>query len=228
MKRIIVTLLVLTTLLQPSQAQTDEEYRMEIGAGVGMAAYVGDFNGSIISNMQPAASVVLRRIFNPYMGIKMQAMYGKLKGSSKDVKTYYPDFVDNPYEFSNTLFDLNATYEYNFWPYGTGRDYRGAKRFTPFVFAGLGATFASGGGNKAFTANVPLGLGVKYKVGTRLNIGLEWAMHFSLSDNLDGCKDPYGIESSGLFKNTDCYSALQLTITYSFMAKCRTCHNADE
>ena len=36
------------------------------------------------------------------------------------------------------------------------------------------------------------------------------------------------IERSGLFKNTDCYSALQLTLTYSFMAKCRTCHNADE
>lgn len=75
---------------------------------------------------------------------------------------------------------------------------------------------------------MPLGLGVKYKIGPRLNLGLEWAVHFSLSDKLDGVKDPYGIESSGLFKNTDCYSALQLTLTYSFMAKCRTCHNADE
>ena len=79
-----------------------------------------------------------------------------------------------------------------------------------------------------FTANVPLGLGVKYKIGPRLNLGLEWAVHFSLSDKLDGVKDPYNIESSGLFKNTDCYSAFQLTLTYSFMAKCRTCHNADE
>lgn len=209
-------------------AQTDEQYRMEIGAGVGLMSYQGDFNGSVMSNMQPMASVVMRRVWNPYMGLKFSASYGKLKGSSKNVKTYYPELADNPYEFSNSLVDMSVTYEYNFWPYGTGHDYRGAKRLTPFIFGGLGATYASGGGNNAFTANVPIGFGVKYKIGTRLNLGIEWAEHFSLSDKLDGRADPYGIESSGIFKNTDCYSTLQITLTYSFMAKCRTCHNEDE
>lgn len=85
-----------------------------------------------------------------------------------------------------------------------------------------------GNDKNVFTANIPIGLGVKYKIGERLNLGLEWAIHFSLSDELDGVKDPYGIKSTGLFKNTDCYSALQITLTYSFMPKCRTCHNADE
>ena len=41
-------------------------------------------------------------------------------------------------------------------------------------------------------------------------------MHFSLSDELDGVKDPYSVKSSGAFKNTDCYSALEVTLTYSF------------
>jgi len=59
-------------------------------------------------------------------------------------------------------------------------------------------------------------------------LGVEWAMHFSLSDKLDGKKDPYTVSSSGIFKNTDCYSMLQVTLTYSFMAKCRTCHNEYE
>ena len=58
----------------------------------------------------------------------------------------------------------------------------------------------------------------------RVNVGVEWTMHFSLSDKLDGVADPYGIESSGLFKNTDCYSALLVTLSYSFSAKCRTCN----
>lgn len=225
----ILTLLLMTLTFATAKAQTDDEYRMEIGAGVGFVSYEGDFNGSVLSNMQMGGSVVLRRIFNPYMGVKMAAMYGKLTGSSKDVKTYYPDFVGNPYSFSNTLVDASVTYEYNFWPYGTGRDYRGAKRLTPFVFVGVGATFVSGGdADNCFTANMPLGLGVKYKIGPRLNLGVEWAEHFSLSDNLDGKKDPYGIESTGLFKNTDCYSTLQITLTYSFSAKCKTCHNEDE
>ena len=96
---------------------------------------------------------------------------------------------------------------------------------------GLGATYVNikGGDHKSvLTANLPIGLGVKYKVNERMNVGLEWALHFSLSDELDGQKDPYGIKSSGLFKNTDSYSTLQLTFSYSFMAKCKTCHNEDE
>ena len=121
--------------------------------------------------------------------------------------------------------DLSLLYEYNFWPYGTGRDYRGAKRLTPFVFLGIGATYAKTEEKGVFTGNFPLGLGVKYKLGKRVNLALEWAMHFSLSDELDGVKDPYMIKSGGLFKNTDCYSTLQLTLTYSFMQKCRTCNS---
>ena len=209
-------------------AQSDYQYRMEIGAGVGVVTYQGDVGGSLTKNMQPMASVVLRRVFNPYMALTFSAAYGKLKGSSADSNTYYPDYAASQYRFNKTLVDAGVTYEYNFWPYGTGQDYRGAKRFTPFIFAGLGATYAGGEGNSAFTANVPIGLGVKYKAGKRLNVALEWAEHFSMSDKLDGVKDPYGIKSSGLFKNTDCYSAIQLTLTYSFMPKCRTCHNEDD
>ena len=225
----LLTPLVCAATALTATAQTDDQYRMEIGVGAGMVAYEGDYNGSITSGMQPAATVMLRRIFNPYMGLRLAATYGKLKGSDRGLKTYIPDTDgDTSYEFNNTLADLSLTYEYNFWPYGTGHDYRGAKRLTPFIFAGLGATYVTGGGNNVFTANLPLGLGVKYKLAPRLNLGVEWAMHFSLSDKIDGTVDPYGIKSSGLFKNTDCYSALQVSLTYSFMAKCRTCHNQDE
>jgi len=226
----IKNLVISLACVMPSMclAQSDYQYRMEIGAGVGVVTYQGDLGGSLTKNMQPMASVVLRRVFNPYMALKFSAAYGKLKGSSADSNTYYPDYAASQYRFNKTLVDAGVTYEYNFWPYGTGQDYRGAKRFTPFIFAGLGVTYAGGEGNSAFTANVPIGLGVKYKAGKRLNVALEWAEHFSMSDKLDGVKDPYGIKSSGLFKNTDCYSAIQLTLTYSFMPKCRTCHNEDD
>ncbi len=225
---IVLTALLLSIASVPANAQTDYEYRMEIGGGVGLMAYEGDFNGSILHNMQPSASLMLRRVINPYMDLRLAASYGKLKGSSKDVKTYLPQYQDTQYDFSTTLVDLSATYEYNFWPYGTGNDYRGAQRLTPFVFAGIGTTYASTPTGNVFTANLPLGLGVKYKVAPRLNLGIEWAIHFSLNDKLDGIADPYGIQSTGMFKNTDCFSALQLSLTYSFMPKCRTCHNDDD
>ena len=225
---IVLTALLLSIASVPANAQTDYEYRMEIGGGVGLMAYEGDFNGSILHNMQPSASLMLRRVINPYMDLRLAASYGKLKGSSKDVKTSLPQYQDTQYDFSTTLVDLSATYEYNFWPYGTGNDYRGAQRLTPFIFAGIGTTYASTPTGNIFTANLPLGLGVKYKVAPRLNLGIEWAIHFSLNDKLDGIADPYGIQSTGMFKNTDCFSALQLTLTYSFMPKCRTCHNDDD
>ena len=223
MRKATLLLLMLAVMLNMN-AQTDDEYLMEIGGGVGFLGYLGDYNNVLTRDLQPMATLLVRRNLNPYMGLRLAASFGKLKGDERDVKTVYPSTGVTPYSFSRTLTDVSLTYEYNFWPYGTGHDYYGAKRLTPFVFLGLGGTYAGGDGSSVFTANVPIGLGLKYKVGQRMNVGGEWAMHFSMSDKLDGRKDPYGITSSGMFKNTDCYSVLQLTLSYSFMPKCTTCN----
>lgn len=224
MKKLLIIMLICLSAASTIQAQDDPEYRMEIGVGAGLSGYLGDFNGNLTKNLQPMATVLGRYVFNPYTAIRMNISYGKMKGSSKGIQTYYPAFASTPYEFNNAIYDVCFSYEYNFWPYGTGRDYRGAKRLTPFVFGGIGATYIDAKGKDKFTFNIPIGIGMKYKLNDRVNIGAEWAMHFTQSDELDGVKDPYNIKSSGLFKNTDCYSALQLTLTYSFMAKCKTCN----
>lgn len=222
---VIVMLLAYTAL---TQAQTDPEYRAEIGAGAGLVAYTGDFNGSPARNMQPLGTLLGRYRFNPRMGLALNVSYGKLKGSSDKLATWYPGISDDNtvrIDFSNSLVDVGLRFEYNFWPYGTGREYRGARRLVPYIAVGLGTTYVNGGGNSAFTANMPMGAGVKYKMADRLNLGVEWAMHFSMSDKLDGVADPYGIKSSGMFKNTDCYSVLRMSITYDIMAKCKICNN---
>ena len=228
-----IVAVMLFSFTTTAHAQSDPEYMMEIGAGAGLTGYLGDFNGNLTKVLQPMATGVFRTLFNPHAGLKFTGSWGKLKGSSKDVETFYPnqnDGIWNPegdgrlhYDFSHTLVDVSCVFEYNFWPYGTGRDYRGAKRLTPFIFGGVGATYVSGGPKNVFTANVPMGVGVKYKLADRLNLGVEWGIHFSLSDELDGVKDPYYVKSSGPFKNTDCYSALLVTLTYSFKARCVTC-----
>ena len=223
MRKATLLLLMLAAMLNMN-AQTDDEYLMEIGGGVGFLGYLGDYNNVLTRDLQPMATLLVRHNLNPYMGLRLAASFGKLKGDERDVKTVYPSTGVTPYSFSRTLTDVSLTYEYNFWPYGTGHDYYGAKRLTPFVFLGLGGTYAGGDGSSVFTANVPIGLGLKYKVGQRMNVGVEWAIHFSMSDKLDGRNDPYGITSSGMFKNTDCYSVLQLTLSYSFMPKCTTCN----
>lgn len=257
-KSLIATLLALLCIT--AGAQTEVEYRWEIGGGLGTMTYTGDFNSGIFKSGNTAfeAQLILRRTFNPYSHLRFALTYGKITGESRNEKTFYPDYNTGAYnesarvdyKFSNPLFDLGAIYEYNFWPYGTGREYRGAKRLTPFIGIGLGFTYVSTSngyydgslvhgtndglfgapttsGSGAFTVNMPIGLGVKYKVGQRTNMQLEWIAHLSMSDKLDGAKDPYRISSDGIFKNTDCYSVLQLSLTYSFGPKCSTCMNSD-
>lgn len=227
MRRVLTVIVIMLTTVA-AQAQTDPEYRAEIGAGAGLMAYVGDFNSSLTKNMQPMGLLLGRYRFNPRMGLALNIGYGKLKGSSEGLATWYPGISEEgaaTVEFNNSAVDVGLRFEYNFWPYGTGREYRGAKRLVPYIAVGLGATYVSGDGSNIFTANVPMGVGVKYKIADRLNLGLEWAMSFTLNDKLDGVADPYGIKSSGAFKNTDCYNVIRLSVTYDIMAKCKTCNN---
>ena len=218
-----VAFAILLMLAVGAHAQTEPEYRLEVGGGIGMVSYQGDFNGNIFKNMQPMFSLLAKYKFNPRVAIAMNISYGKLKGSAKDVTSHVPEqWAD--YSFKRKIGDVGVRMEYNFWPYGTGMEYRGAQRLTPYIFIGLGTTVYKTD-KPQLAMNMPLGLGIKYKAADRVNIALEWAMHFSSSDRLDGVSDPLGIKSSGLFKNTDCYSQLRLSVTYDLWAKCKTCHN---
>lgn len=221
LKRVLFSVL-LSTIAVGLSAQEDPEYRAEVGGGIGLVSYQGDFNGNLFKDVQPMFTILGRYKFNPRMALAMNISIGKIKGSSRNAKTYYP--LTEDIDFSHGLVDVGFRYEYNFWPYGTGREYRGAQRLTPYIYIGLGATFVKPEKTEV-ALNLPIGVGVKYKVAERMNLALEWTMHFTGSDMLDGVKDPYGIKSSGIFKNTDCYSHLRLSLTYDLWAKCKTCNN---
>ena len=221
MRKVLLWILLLTAV--SAQAQTDPEYRLEIGGGVGAVTYLGDFNGNLTKNSQPMFTLMAKYRFDPRQALALNVSFGTLKGSAKYEKTYYPN-VQEEYSFKNNLVDVGLRYEYNFWPFGTGNEYRGAKRLTPYIYIGMGVSACKADKTRV-GFNLPLGGGVKYKAADRVNVALEWTMHFTASDNLDGVADPYGIKRSGLFKNTDCYSHLRLSLSYDLWAKCKTCHN---
>ena len=216
--------LLLAALLLPvltAAAQDEPEYRMEIGVGAGLIAYTGDFNGNLLKGMQPWGTLVARYHLNPRMALAMNIGTGRIKGSTDDMETWNP--IER-YEFNNQITEVDFRYEYNFWAYGTGQEYRGARPLVPFITLGLGLTHHSGD-NSGIAMILPIGVGVKWKIAPRLNLTAEWVMRFTPSDNLDGREDIYGIKSSGLFKNTDCYSVLQVGLSYDLWAKCKTCNN---
>jgi len=226
MKRLLALLCLTGLCLLPTVAQNEPEYRLELGVGAGLTAYTGDFNGNVMRGMQPLGEVVAKYKMNPRMAWGAALGFGQLKGSSTNADTWYPGLAVTPVDFKTSLVDFNVRYEYNFWPFGTGEEYRGARPLTPFIAIGLGLTFAKPEGQETSTGlQMPIGVGVKYKLAQRWNLAAEWIMHFTGSDRLDGVEDPYGIKSSGLFKNTDCYAALAVTLTYDLWEKCKTCNN---
>lgn len=226
MKHLVALLCLVGLCLLPVAAQNEPEYRLELGVGAGLTAYTGDFNGSLMRGMQPLGEVVAKYKMNPRMALGAALGISQLKGSSTNADTWYPGLAVTPVDFKTSLIDFNVRYEYNFWPFGTGEEYRGAQPLTPFIAIGMGLSFAKPEGQTTKTGfQVPIGLGVKYKLAQRWNLAAEWMIHFTGSDQLDGVSDPYGIKSSGLFKNTDCYGVAAVTLTYDLWEKCKTCNN---
>ena len=217
MKKLAVIMLMIATLMA-AQAQ---EYRFEVGGALGMSGYLGDANNAnLLKKPGYVAGGLFRYIINSRMALKANLLTAKISGNSANLANTYPDA--QTYAFSSQLYDLGAQFEFNFLNYGIGSKYLKLKRISPYLTLGVGATLATGDGD-AFTLNVPMGVGVKYKLSERLNIGLEFTMRKAFSDKLDGLKDLNGI-TSGFAKNTDWYSFTMISITYEFSKRCRTCH----
>ena len=206
------------------------EYRYEVGATVGGCTYYGDANYSHpFNNFNVMGGALFRYNINPRMAVKGNLAVAGISGSNKDSEYHIPG--DTQIDFSRTIYDLGAQFEYNFFPYGGGGGYKRLHRFTPYVFMGMGFTFAPKPVDNVFTVNFPIGAGVKYKIGNRLNLGCELSFRFSMSDKLDVSSattptldDPLGIKSSGM-KNKDTYSFFALFLTYDIMPKYRKCNN---
>lgn len=237
MKKLVAVIFGVFYICLSASAQ-ELEYKMEAGGGLGGCFYIGDANSTPFKNLGGMGGLIARYILNPRMAIKGNLAWGHISGSSEG--QFFPEDPNSgtaeggqpaQIAFSRNLFDLGAQFEFNFWGYGTGNGYQGNKRITPYMLAGIGLTFASKPAAVNMGFNIPLGVGIKYKIKERINIGLEWSIRFTTSDALDVSNEnggkldaPYGI-SSGSFKNKDCYSFTQLILTYDLFPKYRQCNN---
>ena len=225
MKHLIALLMLLPVLT--AYGQTDETvYRLELGGGLGAALNFTD----VADKPGVALAAVARLPIYPRMAAKLQFTYNSLKGNTTQAKGFLPARPDQAgperlnHSVSGGVCDLSALYELHFLPYGYVRDYKGHCRLVPYLQVGFGLTYGTAA--QAFTPNIPLGAGLKYKVAERLNLGIDWLVHFTLNDKLDDLKAPLGISASG-FRNKDHYSALTLTLTYDLNPRCPTCNRND-
>ena len=220
----MLILLAVLSLCLPHKASAQEDYRFDAGGGIGMTGYLGDANtSSLWSHPGVDGMLLFRYIRNPRIAFKSGLYVGTLSGDTEDMTDVLPDAAQ--FKFSTTFFELCEMFEFNFFNYGIGEKYRRLKRWSPYITAGLGVTVWTTGGYTGAAFTLPLGIGAKYKISERLNLGLEFLMKKTFSDRLDGrqLSDPHAIKS-GFAKNTDWYSTLSVTLSYEFSKRCATCN----
>ncbi len=224
--------MILSALAFPARAfaqtqESVEEYKFDIGAGIGMSGYLGDANESnMFAHPGVAFNATFRYLINSRWAIRGMLTGVSLSGSTADMDNVLPE--GKVYDFKSSVYDLGARAEFNFFNYGIGETYKRLTRISPYLSLGLGVAMASSGGDTSVAMSLPMGFGVKYKLRPRLNLGLEFSMTKVFGDKVDSSEltDLYQIKSSFL-KNTDWYSALMFTVTYEFGKRCVTCHRID-
>lgn len=207
------------------------DYLYEIGGMLGGAFYMGDANQTqVFKNTNPAAELTFRYVVNFRIALKANLAYARLSGSTAGLENVFPNNAQA--SFDRNVFDLGGQVEFNFFPYSDMYKYLNTKRISPYIAGGFGIAAAPGNGEMFFSPYLSLGTGVKYKLKSRINIGMEWSIRKLFSDRLDvnGKNDlldsPYGIES-GWFKNKDWYSMLMIGFTYDFGQRCDNCNRKD-
>ncbi|GAP72703.1 hypothetical protein SAMD00024442_4_54 [Candidatus Symbiothrix dinenymphae] len=209
-------------------AAVAQEYKYEIGGAAGVANYMGDANmNDMFLNFNPAIGVVFRENLNFRWSMAADLLLGRVNGDTKNVKNVFP--YDAQTSFERIFVELGGHIEFNFVPYSDKYEYLNTSPITPYIFAGLGLTYASGT-DRFFGFQVPLGLGLRYKLMNRLNLGLEVAVHQLFSDDFDtpdkrekfNLNDPYKT-SEGTFKNNDSYNTVLFTITWDIGLRTNGC-----
>jgi opacity protein-like surface antigen len=209
-----------------------QEYKYEAGGGIGMSMYMGDANqDNFFRGMHPSFGAVFRKNMNFRWALKADFLMGKISGDTRNTSNVFPDKAQA--SFSRSFYELGGQMEFNFLPYSDKFAYLGTKKIAPYVFAGLGLTFAPGDNQSFFGLNFPLGVGVKYKIKNRINLGLEYGVRKLFQDDFDApnsegfnLDNPYKVPASWA-KNNDWYSVLMFTVTWDFGPNNKKCANPE-
>lgn len=188
----------------------------ELGFFGGGSYYIGDMNPrGHFKATHPAAGIFFRYAKSYRYAFRFGFNYGEISGN--DATSGEPDQVERNLNFKTQIYEANATAEFNFVEYRIGHD---RYKFTLFVFAGLagfyfnpksdvnGSTVAlrelhSEDQTKAyprFQLSIPFGLGLKWNIGDKCGLGIEWGPRRTFTDYLDDIKGSYPAsvaESSG-------------------------------
>jgi hypothetical protein len=199
----------------PLSAQNAVRQEGEFGVGLGAAHYFGDLNTRAwLNRPKMAASIFFRKNFGNYVAARVSASYARL-GYSDIYNTHNPTMYARNLSFNTNVWELSLQGDFNFFRFMPGEP---EYRFTPYITFGAGVfsydPFAYLKGQKIFlrtlgtegqgsslypdrqqyssmAVSIPFGVGVKYALTDRINIGFEILHRFTNTDYLDDVSKTY-------------------------------------
>jgi hypothetical protein len=187
----------------------------EIGFSAGGAHYFGDLNTKArLNRLKPSIGIFFRKQFNNYVGLRISGHFAQL-GYSDIYNTHNEFQKRRNLSFNSNIFEIAAQGDFNFFRFIPGDPYH---RFTPYVTLGIGVFSydpyayyrgqkvslrelgTEGQGNAAYPDRkpyssmgicLPFGVGVKYGLNERMNLGFEVAHRFTNTDYIDDVSKTY-------------------------------------
>lgn len=215
---VIRRILVVTVLLFFSHTFSFAQLT-EIGFQLGAFNYTGDLSRSYnITNHRPGASLFLRTNISDAVGLKYGLAAGMIHGKHDFLNSSGNEIQS--ISFNTTILEAFGVFEFYFLDY---KSRHSEIHWTPYLSVGLGifTYFGDAAGNteqSIVQPAIPLGIGIKYQVSKKVDIGFEAsarATFFNYLDGIDG-NDPVGpIHVYGKKYNFDTYYFIGITLNYT-------------
>lgn len=186
----------------------------EFGVGIGAAHYFGDLNTRAkLNRPKPAATIFFRKNFGNYIALRVAGSFAML-GYSDVYNTHNETMRRRNLSFNTNVWELGLQGDFNFYRFMPGDpDFRwtpyvtlGASIFNydPYAYLGddkhflrplgtegQGLDANSGQPYSSMALAVPFGVGVKYAINERINLGFEVVHRFTATDYLDDVSTTY-------------------------------------
>jgi hypothetical protein len=201
--------LILSTIFILIENKASSQKYHEGGFFSGISAYNGEINTTKLF-YAPSISVgaLYKRQLNLREGIRLNANYAQFRGADKDFANIYQK--NRNASFSASLIDINLCYEVSFLPF---KYHPRLSSITPFLFGGLGWEYMLKGSSSSHFA-IPFGMGIKYALSPKINIGTEISFRKTFADDIDGVENPGTTFEKSAISNTDWYSFSGFFITF--------------
>lgn len=192
--QLIVLLFLFGTVTAPAQT-------FELGLAGGGTGYMGDLNQDKPLKISGLSAGVYAKInINPYWAFGLHYTHGKIQDN--DAFSDNADFKNRNINFKTRLNEVSAQVDFNFLNYFAGG---GTKKFTPYIFTGIGGVFygpkgiynetkynlryyqteGQGSTYRNYALSVPYGVGIKLQLKENWGLFSQLGYRTAHTDYLD-------------------------------------------